>query len=74
MQRDGSLLMHYLQRLIEEKPMNAHLIKLLLINGFLAILFIKEPNIIPTPTPTPANTINGILDARYLNPSNIIGI
>ena len=29
-------------------------------------------NIKPTPTPTPANTINGILDARYLKPSNII--
>ena len=55
-----------------ENPINAHLTKLLLINGFLAILFNNIANIKPTPTPTPANTINGILDARYLKPSNII--
>ena len=52
--------------------MNAHLTKLLDINGFLAILFNNIANIKPTPQPTPANTINGILDARYLKPSNII--
>ena len=55
-----------------ENPMNAHLTKLLDINGFLAILFNNIENVKPTPTPTPANTINGILDARYLKPSNII--
>ena len=53
-------------------PMNAHLTKLFDINGFLAILFNNIANIKPTPTPTPANTINGILDARYLKPSNMI--
>ena len=52
--------------------LNAHLTKLLDINGFLAILFNNIASIKPTPTPTPANTIDGILDARYLKPSNII--
>ena len=55
-----------------ENPVNAHLTKLLDINGFLAILFSSIASIKPTPTPAPANTINGILGARCLKPSNII--
>ena len=52
--------------------MNVHLIKFSDINGLRAILFNNIENIKPTPTPTPAKTINGILDARYLKPSNMI--
>jgi len=32
----------------------------------------RKLNISPTPTPTPAREINGILEARYLKPNNII--
>lgn len=55
-----------------EKPMNDQRINVLLITGFLEILNNKKAKIIPTPIPTPANEINGILDAKYLNPNNII--
>jgi len=47
-----------------ENPINAHRTKLLLINGFRAMLNKRAENIKPTPIPTPANTIKGILDAK----------
>ena len=33
---------------------------------------INDPNTIPTPIATPVKDINGILDAKYLNPNIII--
>jgi len=55
-----------------EKPMNDQRINVFEMTGFLEIDNNKKAKIIPTPIPTPANEINGILDAKYLNPSNII--
>ncbi len=53
-------------------PIKAHLIKTLERTGFLHIEKINILNINPTPIATPANETNGILLAKYLNPSNII--
>jgi hypothetical protein len=55
-----------------EKPMNAHRTKLLLIEGLRQIDNTKDENIRPTPIPTPANMIKGILDAKYRKPRRII--
>ena len=55
-----------------ENPINAHLIKLLLIAKLRPKLFNNDPNITPTPTPTPTNDINGKLEAIKRNPDNII--
>jgi hypothetical protein len=44
--------------------MNAHRTKLLLIEGLRQIDNTKDENIRPTPIPTPANMIKGILDAK----------
>jgi len=52
--------------------MNAHLIKIVLILGFRHIEKTKNAKIIPTPIATPIKLINGILEAKYLKPSNII--
>jgi hypothetical protein len=52
--------------------MNAHLIKIVLIFGFRHIEKTKNANIIPTPIATPIKLINGILEAKYLKPNNII--
>jgi hypothetical protein len=54
------------------KPIKDQRINVLLITGFLEIDNNRKAKIIPTPIPTPANEINGILDAKYLNPSKII--
>ena len=51
---------------------NAHLTELLDIIGFLLDPANDIGSIKPTPTPTPADTMTGKLDARYLKPSNII--
>ena len=48
----------------KEKPINAHLIKELLIEGLRLIPNNKKPKIIPTPTPTPTNENKGELEAR----------
>jgi len=55
-----------------EKPIKDQRINVFDNTGFLEILNNKNAKIIPTPIPTPANEINGILDAKYLNPNNII--
>jgi len=55
-----------------ENPINAHLIKLLLIDGLREIEKTKNANIRPTPIATPVKHIIGILEARYLKPINII--
>ena len=47
-----------------EKPINAHLIKLLLIEGLRDIPTNKNPNITPTPIPTPIKDNKGTLEAR----------
>ena len=52
--------------------MNDHLIRLLLIDGFLGVEKTKKANIKPTPIATPVKHIIGILEAKYLNPINII--
>ena len=52
----------------KEKPINDHLIKLFDIAGFLLIAKIKEPKITPTPIATPTRLIDGILEAKCLNP------
>jgi hypothetical protein len=54
------------------KPMKDQRINVFAMTGFLEIDNNKKAKIIPTPIPTPANEINGILDAKYLNPNNII--
>ncbi len=51
--------------------MNAQRTNELLINGFRAIDNRRALKINPTPTATPANTTNGILEDKYLNPSKI---
>ena len=55
-----------------ENPINDHLIRLLLIDGLREIEKTKKANIKPTPIATPVKHIIGILEAKYLNPSNII--
>jgi hypothetical protein len=54
------------------KPIKDQRINVFDMTGFLEIDNNKKAKIIPTPIPTPANEINGILDAKYLNPSKII--
>lgn len=54
------------------KPIKDQRINVLEITGLREIDSNKKAKIIPTPIPTPANDINGILDAKYLNPNNII--
>ena len=58
----------------KEKPMKAHLINWSKIaeTGFLQILKTKLAKINPTPIATPAREINGILDAKNLNPKRTI--
>ena len=56
----------------DENPVNDHLIRLLLIDGFLGVEKTKKANIKPTPIATPVKHIIGILEAKYLNPINII--
>ena len=46
------------------KPINAHLINELLIEGLRDIPNNKKPKIIPTPTPTPTKENKGKLEAR----------
>jgi len=46
--------------------------RVLLNTGLRLILTNKKENIKPTPIPTPASDTRGILDAKYLNPNNII--
>jgi hypothetical protein len=53
-------------------PMNDQRISVLLNTGLRLIDNNKKENISPTPTPTPANDIKGMLDAKYLNPKSII--
>ena len=48
----------------KEKPINAHLIIELLIEGLRLIPNNKNPKIIPTPTPTPTKENKGILEAQ----------
>jgi hypothetical protein len=55
-----------------EKPMKLQRINVLLKTGLREIDSNKKLKISPTPTPTPARDIRGILDAKYLNPNNII--
>jgi hypothetical protein len=52
--------------------MNDQRISVLLNTGLRLIDNNKKENISPTPTPTPANDIKGMLDAKYLNPKSII--
>ena len=52
--------------------MNDQRIKVLLNTGLREIETNKKLKIKPTPIPTPANDTSGILDAKYLNPNNII--
>lgn len=54
------------------KPIKLHLINVFDNTGLRLIESNKNENISPTPIPTPANEIKGILDAKYLNPNNII--
>ena len=54
------------------KPINDHLINTFEIEGFRHIENINILNTKPTPIATPTNDINGILLAKYLNPSKII--
>ena len=58
--------------IIYEEPINAHLINTLLIIGLRHVENTRNADIIPTPIATPAKLINGILDAKYLSPNNII--
>ena len=53
-------------------PIEARLTELLDINGFLAVLFDSIASVKPTPTPAPADTIDGVLGAGCLEPGNII--
>jgi len=53
-------------------PIKLHLIKVFDKTGFLLIEINKKLKISPTPIPTPAKDTRGILDAKYLNPSNIM--
>jgi len=46
------------------KPIKDQRINVLEITGLREIDSNKKANIIPTPIPTPANDINGILDAK----------
>ena len=55
-----------------ENPIRAHLIKTLGIIGLRHIAKIDILGTNPTPIATPANEINGILLAKYLNPNRII--
>jgi hypothetical protein len=55
-----------------EKPTNDHLIKLLLTDGLRDIEKTKKAKIKPTPIATPARAIIGMLEAKYLNPINIM--
>jgi len=55
-----------------ENPINDHLIRLLVIDGLREIEKTKKANIKPTPIATPVKHIIGILEAKYLNPINII--
>ena len=48
----------------KEKPINAHLIKELLMEGLRDIPNTKKPNITPTPIPTPTKEKRGKLAAR----------
>jgi len=45
---------------------NAHRTRLLVMLGFLHIELTNEPKILPIPIDTPANAINGILEANNL--------
>ncbi len=54
--------------------MNDHLIRLLEIDGLREIEKTKKANIKPTPIATPVKHIIGILEAKYLNPINIINL
>jgi len=56
----------------KEKPMKDQRIKVLTIDGFRAIEIIRLAKTQPTPKATPAKHTIGILDAKYLNPNNII--
>ena len=47
-------------------------LRLLLIDGLREIEKTKKANIKPTPIATPVKHIIGILEAKYLNPSNIM--
>lgn len=53
-------------------PIKLHLIKVFDKTGFLLIEINKKLKISPTPIPTPAKDTRGILDAKYLNPNNIM--
>lgn len=54
------------------KPIKLHLINVLDKTGLRLIDSSKKENISPTPIPTPAKDMRGMLEARYLNPNNII--
>ena len=55
-----------------EEPIDDQRTRLLLIEGLRASEEVNEARTEPTPIATPAKLINGILDAKYLNPNNII--
>ena len=55
-----------------EKPVKDQRTKLLAVGGFLAVLFDSIAGVKPTPTPAPADTIDGVLGAGCLEPGNII--
>ena len=55
-----------------EKPIKAHRIKLLEIEGLREKATNNKAKIIPTPIATPVRLIRGILEARYLRPNRIM--
>jgi hypothetical protein len=56
----------------KEKPIKDQRIRVLDRTGLRLIDSSRKLNISPTPTPTPAKEINGMLEARYRKPNNII--
>lgn len=56
----------------KEKPIKDQRIRVLDRTGLRLIDSSRKLNISPTPTPTPAREINGMLEARYRKPNNII--
>jgi hypothetical protein len=56
----------------KEKPIKDQRIRVLDRTGLRLIDSSRKLNISPTPTPTPAREINGMLEAKYRKPNNII--